>query len=63
MLVPVTVKFRGFAEVGERPEIETTLDPPAEIDEGLKTHVTPVLQDRTMEFCRSVLGPAAEIVN
>ena len=39
------------------------VDPPAEIEDELKLHVTPVLQDRTMEFGRSVLGPKAEMVN
>ena len=38
------------------------LDPPAEIEDGLKLHVAPLLQDSTMEFGRSVLGPKAEMV-
>lgn len=63
LLVPVTVKFKGFAELAERPVTVTVLDPPAEIEEELKEQVAPLLQDRMMEFCRSVLGPEAEIVN
>jgi hypothetical protein len=39
------------------------VDPPAEIEDELKLHVAPLLQDSTMEFGRSVLGPRAEMVN
>ena len=61
MLVPVTVKFKGFAVVGERPVTVTKLDPPTAIEAGLKVHVAPELQAREI-FPRNVLGPAAAIV-
>ena len=63
LLVPVTVKLRGFAELAERPVTVTMLDPPGEIEPELKAHVTLVLHFRTMEFCLSVLGPEAVMVN
>src|SRR5208282_3476729 len=60
-MLPLTVKFKGFAEVDERPETVTVLDPPAEIEPGLKEHVGPPAQDSEM-LPRSVLRPVAEIV-
>ena len=60
-MVPVTVKFKGFAEVDERPETVRVLDPPAEIEAGLKVHVAPLLQDSAM-LLSNVLGPEAEMV-
>lgn len=59
-LVPLTVKFNGFAEFAERPVTVSVLDPPAGIDDGLKLHRAPGPQDRLM-LLRNVLGPAAEM--
>ena len=59
--VPVTVKFKGFAVVAVRPVRVSVLDPPAEIEAGLKLHVTALLHDKAMEP-RNVLGAEAEIV-
>lgn len=56
----MTVTFKGFAEVEERFVTESVLDPPTEIEEGLKLHVAPPLQDRAIG-ATNVLGPAAEI--
>ena len=63
LLVPVTVKFKGFAEVCDNPVTVRTVDEPAESEVLAKLHVTPLLQLRLIEFCRRVLGPVAEIVN
>ena len=62
LLSPETVKFKGFAEVAERPVMVSWLDPPAEMEVELKVHVIPLLHARTMEFSRRVLGPWAEMV-
>ena len=63
LLVPVTVKFKGFAEVADSPVTVRTVDDPADIEVVPKLHVTPLLQLSRIEFCRRVLGPVAEIVN
>ena len=61
-LVPVTVRFKGFAVVDERPVTVSVLDCPAKTEVGLKLQVAPLLQDSAM-VPRNVLGAAAEIVN
>lgn len=61
VLVPVTVKFRGFAVLALRPVRVSVLDPPVETEDGLKVHVAPELQVKLMAP-RNVLGPEAEIV-
>ena len=48
VLVPVTVKFKGFAVVGVRPVTVTLLDPPTPIEAGLKVQVAPEPQAREM---------------
>jgi len=63
LLVPVTVKLNGFAEVEDNPVTVTWLDPPAEMEDELKVHTTEVLHFRMMEPVRSVLGPDAVMVN
>jgi hypothetical protein len=60
LLVPVTVKFRGFALLAVRPETVSALDCPAGIEAGLKAHVAALLQARAMVL-RNVLGAEAEI--
>ena len=60
-LVPLTVKFVGFAEPGERFVTVSVLDPPAGIDPGVKSHLVPLLQLRLM-LVRNELGPEAEMV-
>ena len=60
--VPVTVRFKGFAVVAVRPVTVSVLDPPAEIEAGLKLHDAPLVQDSAMD-ARKVLGPEAEMVN
>jgi hypothetical protein len=57
---PVTVKFKGLAELEDRPVTVRVLDPPAGIEDGLKVHVAALLQDNPI-YPRNVLGPAAEI--
>ena len=47
--------------VAVRPVTVSVLDPPAEIEAGLKLHVAPLLQDNAMD-ARKVLGPEAEMV-
>ena len=59
--MPITVKFKGFAVVAERPETVSVLDPPVEMDEGLKAHVAPDPQAKAMDP-RNVLGPEAATV-
>ena len=61
LLVPLTVKFKGFAVVDERPPRVSVLDPPAGIEVGLKPHDAPLLQVSTMGL-KNVLGPDAEMV-
>jgi hypothetical protein len=63
LLVPITVKLKGFAELDERPVTVATVDVPGEIEGELKMHTTLVLHLRMMEFCLTVLGPEAVIVN
>ena len=57
--VPVTVKFRGFAEFAVRPVTLRVLDPPTGTELGLKEHVTVLLQDKPT-VPRYVLGPETE---
>jgi hypothetical protein len=54
--------FNGFAVLAERFVKVSVLDPPTEIDDGLKLHVAPLVQDKAMED-RKVLGPVAEMEN
>jgi len=61
VLVPVTVKFRGFAVFELRLVRVRVLDPPAEIPCGLNVHVTPEPQDKLMAPW-NVLGPEAVMV-
>jgi hypothetical protein len=58
--LPVTTRFRGFADVADSPVTESVLDCPGEMVLGLKLHVAPEEQDKVMGFV-NVLGPAAEI--
>ena len=57
VLVPVTVKFKGFAVVGVRPVTVTLLDPPTAIEAGLKVHVAPSRKTGTMDFPGTCWGP------
>lgn len=61
MLVPVTVKLKGFAVLDVRPDTVTVLEPPAETELGLKVHVAPLPHDNAMAPW-NVLGAAAEMV-
>jgi hypothetical protein len=59
--VPVTVRFNGFALVGERPVTLSVLDCPAAIEEGVNVQVAPLLHDRAIGLVK-VVGAAAETV-
>jgi hypothetical protein len=61
VLVPLTVKFIGLAVLEVRPVTVRLLDPPTEIEGGLKVHVAPEPQAKAMDP-RNVLGPAAAMV-
>jgi hypothetical protein len=58
-LVPVTVKFVGFAELGVRPVTVSVLDPPGGTADGENVQVAPLLHDNPM-VPRNVLGAEAE---
>lgn len=58
--VPVTVRFKGLAVLAVRPDTVSVLDPPTEIEVGLKVHVAPLLQDKAIGD-RKLLGPVAAI--
>ena len=61
-MLPTTEKFKGFAEVEERPETVTWLDPPVETVGELKLQVAPPLQLKVMVLAMTVLGPKTEMV-
>lgn len=59
--VPVTVKFKGFALVAERPRTVTVLLCPAVIDAGSKAQVAPEEQESAISLTKE-LGAEAETV-